>query len=116
MMVLNELEKDIAVYLERHCLGKDRALLSRELEFKFSTTHTTIKLTVNHLRSEGVPICSSANGYYYAETEEDVLSTIRQLRGRIEKISCAERGLTKTLIAVIDSGKMLSPLATEEWR
>jgi len=51
-------------------------------------------------------ICSFDAGYYYAETEEELQRTVRQLRSRIRKIAHAERGLTKALEAFGDSGQI----------
>ena len=56
------------------------------------------------------PICSSDSGYYYADTEEELQRTIRQLRSRIKKIAHAERGLTKALEQFTDSGQISLPL------
>ena len=57
-----------------------------------------------------IPICSSDSGYYYADTEEELRRTIRQLRSRIKKIAHAERGLTKALEQFTDSGQISLPL------
>ena len=65
---------------------------------------------INSLRGDGIPICSSDSGYYYADTEEELRRTIRQLRSRIKKIAHAERGLTKALEQFTDSGQISLPL------
>ena len=43
---------------------------------------------------------------FYAETEEELQRTVRQLRSRIKKIAHAERGLAKALEAFSDSGQI----------
>ncbi len=52
------------------------------------------------------PICSFEGGYYYADTEEELAHTIRQLRSRIKKIAHAERGLTKALAMFTDTDQL----------
>ena len=68
-----------------------------------------LRRTINCLRGDGIPICSSDSGYYYADTEEELQRTIRQLRSRIKKIAHAERGLTKALEQFTDSGQISLP-------
>ena len=69
-----------------------------------------LRRLINSLRGDGIPICSSDAGYYYAGTEEELRRTIRQLRSRIKKIAHAERGLTKALEQFTDSGQISLPL------
>ena len=52
-----------------------------------------IRMTVNEMRCRGVPICSSARGYYYAKTTEDIERTLRHLNSRAEKIQKAREGM-----------------------
>ena len=108
------LEKTIAKHLEIHHSGEGRAVSSRELERTFSISGPALRVIINHLRSEGVPICSFDYGYYYAETEQELQFTIRQLRSRIAKIATAERGLTKALDMYNDSGQIAFPLVEVE--
>lgn len=87
----------IAAYLKTYHKGAERVVSSRELEAAFQIRGPDLRRLINSLRGDGVPICSSASGYYYAGTEEELRRTIRQLRSRIKKIAHAERGLTKAL-------------------
>ena len=52
---------------------------------------------MNRLRREGVPIGSSADGYYYAVTAGEVYSTIRQLRAMANGLEAAIVGLENAL-------------------
>ena len=90
--------------------GSGKGRISRELEAAFQIRGPDLRRLINSLRGDGVPICSSASGYYYAGTEEELRRTIRQLRSRIKKIAHAERGLTKALEQSIDSGQISLPL------
>ena len=100
----------IAAYLKTYHKGAERVVSSRELEAAFQIRGPDLRRLINSLRGDGVPICSSASGYYYAGTEEELRRTIRQLRSRIKKIAHAERGLTKALEQSIDSGQISLPL------
>lgn len=89
------LDETIAKHLEDYHLGESRAVTSRELERAFDIRGPDLRRIINRLRGEGHPICSFDYGYYYAETEEELQRTIRQLQSRIKKIAHAERGLIK---------------------
>ena len=100
----------IAEYLKIYHKGAQSVISSRELEAAFQIRGPDLRRLINSLRGDGVPICSSASGYYYAGTEEELRRTIRQLRSRIKKIAHAERGLSKALEQFTDSGQMSLPL------
>ena len=106
-MALDDL---IAEHLEKYHCGECRAVSSRELERVFDIRGPDLRRVMNRLRGEGIPICSFDYGYYYAETEQELQRTIRQLRSRIRKIAHAERGLTKALRKFIDTGQLALPL------
>lgn len=100
----------IAEYLEAYHKGESRSVTSRELERVFDIRGPDLRRAINRLRGSGVPICSFDFGYYYAETEQELQRTIRQLRSRIKKIAHAERGLTRAL-EQFDTEQTRLPLA-----
>lgn len=100
------LDDEIAEYLKVFCMGEQAAVTSRTLEDTFHIRGPDLRRIINRLRGEGIPICSFKAGYYYAETEEEVQRSVRQLRSRIKKIAYAERGMTKALAAFCDSGQI----------
>lgn len=104
-------EKLIAEHLKEYHCGEQSVVSSRELEATFQIRGPDLRRIINRLRGDGVPICSSDSGYYYASTEEELQRTIRQLRSRIKKIAHAERGLTKALEQFSDSGQITFPLS-----
>lgn len=91
------MDEALVAFLKDYHTGEANSISSRELERIYGVRGTTIRQMVNRLRTKGVPICSCDIGYYYAETEDEVSRTIRQLRSRIAKIAEAERGLTKSI-------------------
>lgn len=100
----------IAEHLKTYHCGEQSVVTSRELESAFRIRGPDLRRIINRLRGDGIPICSSDSGYYYAATEEELQRTIRQLRSRIRKIAHAERGLTKALEQFTDSGQIALPL------
>ena len=62
--------------LKTYHKGAERVVSSRELEAAFQIRGPDLRRLINSLRGDGVPICSSASGYYYAGTEEELRRTI----------------------------------------
>ena len=67
------------------------------MESAFDVKGAALRKQINALRREGVPIASGENGYYYAETEQEIRRTIAHMKHRISGISTAIRGLEKSL-------------------
>ena len=87
----------LAEYLKAHHLGKENAILSRELEKLFCVNGKELRDFINVLRREAIPIASDQSGYYFAKTESELRATIRHMRRRIAGISAAIRGLNRSL-------------------
>ena len=62
----------IGVFLREHHTGEERAVHSRELAALFSLSERALRRCINLLRKEEVPICSSRNGYFYANDQNDI--------------------------------------------
>lgn len=90
-------KKRLSDYLKHRHLGASNAATSRELEQVFGIRGKKLRDMVNALRRDGVPIASSSAGYFFAETEQEVRSTIAHLTGRISGIAAAIRGLNRSL-------------------
>ena len=41
-----------------------------------------VRYCVNYLRSICIPICSNTNGYWIANTDEEILDTVKMLKAR----------------------------------
>ena len=78
-------------------IGRKKAITSKEIENAFQCKGTEVRKIVNELRSNGVPICSSPIGYYYAETKSEIKDTLAHLESRIKKIEKAKEGMEETL-------------------
>ena len=103
-------DETIAKHLADYHLGESRAVTSKELERTFHIRGPDLRRAINRLRGKSHPICSFDYGYYYAETDEELRRTIRQLQSRIKKIAHAERGLVKALEKRMDTGQISLPL------
>ena len=102
----------ITEHLKEYHTGERNIVSSRELEIAFQIRGPELRTVINAERGKGFPICSTDKGYFYAETEEELQRTIRQLRSRIRKIAHAERGLIKALRErFTDSSQITFPLA-----
>ena len=53
--------------------------LSRQLQ----CAESFVRRLINQARSNGVPICSTTNGYYLSDEHEDILETINFLTRRV---------------------------------
>ena len=71
--------------------GKANAVKSREIEAAFHCKGAEVRRMVNDLRCKGVPICSCNEGYYYADSDQDICFTIAHLNGRIKKMQAAKQ-------------------------
>ena len=100
----------IAEHLKHFHCGERNIVVSSQLEVIFGLSGSDLRRAVNRLRGSGIPICSSDHGYFYAENELELKRTISQLRSRIRKIAFAERGLTRALRDMEDTGQISFPM------
>lgn len=84
-------------YMKIFHSGEACATTSKELELMFGVRGAALRKIVNDLRRKGAPIASGENGYYYAETEQELRRTIAHMKHRIAGISAAIRGLEHAL-------------------
>ena len=90
-------KESIRSHLRTHCLGRKRAASSLSLETTLEISGNKLRKQVNALRREGVPIASSGEGYFYAETAAEVYGTIRSLQKMRRGLDAAIAGLEQAL-------------------
>ena len=74
--------------------GKDNAVHSRVLERRFGISGRVLRSIVRNLRlEEGHPICSCSKGYYYPETQNEIIDTFSSLRASTMSYSKLCEGL-----------------------
>lgn len=83
----------ICEYLKKHHKGKDKAVLSRELERLFCIDGRNLRRKISSLRKDGVPICSDETGYYYADNQNEINETVCRMNELVTTISNAQTGL-----------------------
>ncbi len=104
------LDEQITAYLKEYHQGENRAITSRKLEAAFDIRGRELREIVNRLRTQGLPICSSEAGYYYAADAQELERTIQQLSSRIKNIAVARHGLIKARSLYTDDGQISLPL------
>jgi biotin operon repressor len=71
--------------------------IREELNIRFKLTDGRLRKIINHLRQTGVPVLSTAKGYYVSHDSKDILDQINSLEERASAIQCAADGLKKIL-------------------
>ena len=89
--------ENVIGYLRENAFGSENAIYGADLGDEFGLVDTQIRRIVNEARRNGVPICSSVRGYYYAENASDINTTIEGLYSRIENVLAAIDGLQGAL-------------------
>lgn len=79
--------------LKTNHTGKRNAVHSAELERLFSIDDRAVRRKISALRKEGYPICSGDMGYYYAENQKEINSTVGRLKNLMTGVSDARTGL-----------------------
>lgn len=86
-------KKAICEYLRKNHIGKGNAIHSKELEKLFLLDGRNIRRKISALRQDGFPICSDETGYYYADNQKEINTTVCQLNELVTKVSNARTGL-----------------------
>jgi hypothetical protein len=85
--------EDLLAYLQNNHTGSKNAVPSAVIEYIFCLPGSSVRQMVNRLRCEGRPVCSDANGYFYAQSRDEIDGTVSQLLSRTRKINDAAQGL-----------------------
>lgn len=86
-------KKAICEYLRKNHIGKENAIHSKELEKLFLLDGRNIRRKISALRQDGFPICSDETGYYYADNQNEINTTVCRLNELVTKVSNARTGL-----------------------
>jgi hypothetical protein len=70
---------------------------AKELGILFGVTEPVVRKIINKHRCDGIPICATAEGYYYSEDAKDIVRTIAFLKRRVASIQKAIDGLQKNV-------------------
>ncbi len=103
---LTEAEKKTAVSIfnniKKNYVGKNNACKSSKIVEAYRNagkplTDVRIRKMMNFLRSFDFPICSSANGYFYPATKQELEETIFSLEQRVRQQNISITGLKRSL-------------------
>lgn len=93
---LNDKEKVIAERIAvglRHRIGKKNAITNKQIRLKLSAeghrlADATIRKMVQYIRQHGIVkrVCSTSNGYFVAETDEELNNWITSMKQRGKSI------------------------------
>lgn len=75
--------------------GASQRITSTEISRATNITGSTIRQIINKSRANSIPIASDRNGYFVAETPDELDHTIAQINSRIHKMIQAREGLKK---------------------
>lgn len=92
-------EEHLLAYLKTNCAGRKCTVKSAALEGALHLSGNELRRQINRLRRRGIPIGSSREGYFYAQTAGEVYATIRQLKGMAAGLESAIHGLEQSLDA-----------------
>lgn len=92
-------KEQLCVYLYKNCRGKKKCVSARTIQADLHMSENELRKHVNRLRRECIPIGSSSNGYYFAETAAEVYDTIKNLRRIRDGIDAAITGLGCSMIS-----------------
>ncbi len=90
-------KNQLLAYLKGACSGRRYTVKGAELEQVLHLSGTDLRKLVNRLRQDGVPVCSSRDGYFYARTAGEVYTTILQLQVMVRGLEAAIHGLESAL-------------------
>lgn len=96
-------------YLKTKAIGQNNAVFGADIGDEFGLVDAQIRRIVNEARRNGVPICSSRHGYYYAENASDIKATIEGLYSRIENVLAAIDGLQGALTQMVEVSPRQEP-------
>lgn len=89
--------EQLRIYLKGNCLGRRNAVKSPELEQTMGVSGNELRRQVNRLRRKRVPVCSGAEGYFYARNAGEIYATIKDLKAMMLGLGQAIDGLEAAL-------------------
>ena len=88
-----ELLNNITDYLSKYHTDETSALKNRDLRTLFNLTERQVRRVVNELRRDGVPICSSSEGYWYSSDRADIVKTLNRMEAQKNNMELSIAGL-----------------------
>ena len=92
-------KEQLCVYLYKNCRGKKKCANAKITRPDLHMSENDLRKHATRPRRECIPIGSSSNGYYFAETAAEVYNTIKNLRRIRDGIDAAITGLECSMIS-----------------
>ena len=86
----------LSTVLKKYHTGMEQSITGKELEHTLGIRKDTVQKLVRQLRADGVPICSSSCGYFYAETRQELTETAARFNKSISTMMKTQRKLLDT--------------------
>ncbi len=96
----DEQKNKVSNYLRLHAFGRTNAIGKRALSFNTAVSERNIRLIVNELIDEGMPVCSAVHkpcGYYLPATREEAQEAINTLKSYAREIEDRTRRLEQNV-------------------
>jgi hypothetical protein len=96
---LNHEEKMVLLIIQEHT--KENTIFDGQIREKINIADPAnkcgagLRTVINSLRQKGYAICSDTNGYWYAQSKQEILDNAEALKGRALKILEAVTGMQK---------------------
>ena len=91
-------EQKLYDYLEKHHIGRDKAVHSKKLEKKFDICPRTVRAYINNLRKSGLPVCSDDKGYWVAKDPKEAIKSAKRWGDFANEVNNARTGLAVAAI------------------
>ena len=101
----------LSTILKEYHTGMEQSITGKELELKLGVQQGTVQKLVRQLREDGVPICSSSCGYFYAETRQELTETAARFN---RQISTMMKTQSRLLDAVPDEKEKIVMVVPQE--
>ena len=101
----------LSAILKEYHTGMEQSITGKELELKLGVHQGTVQKLVRQLREDGVPICSSSCGYFYAETRQELTETAARFN---RQISTMMKTQSRLLDAVPDEKEKIVMVVPQE--
>lgn len=95
--IMDEDKEMIKEFLQKECLGKANAKKYKKLNELLPLNNKTIRIIINNLRKERMPICGRSNGVWWSNSKKELKQTINSFKSRITDLSDVIQGLKKSI-------------------
>lgn len=98
----NFIKNLIKRYTKSKPISNTKILENIKVNFpKVKMSTADVRIIINSLRQEEVPIIADSRGYFYSEDREEVVAHAQSLQNRIDAIEAAKQGLLNYVKGIV---------------